>query len=163
MLGRWFSSDEIPTTGFFVFSGTLVNRGYSFNSWVSASSDPVILTHPTNISNNWSCNLKYLTNFVFPNPEIRFLYGTIWVIFWGDLKTVFLLVFDIQFLDFTFLHTWDVPTRVREYPRIKLFKVKSLVLLRFTVLGSELAPSQPKPHFWGVPQRKPQCWNNKLK
>jgi len=58
--------------------------------------------------------------------QIRFLYGTSWVIFWwGDLKTGFCLVFNLQFLVFTYLQTWDAPARAREYP-IKLFKVESL-------------------------------------
>jgi hypothetical protein len=57
------------------------------------------------------------------------------------LKTVFSLVFNLQFLDVTNLQTWDAPARVREYA-IKLFKVESLGLgLRFWGLNSH-RPSQ---------------------
>ena len=85
--------------------------------------------------------------------EIRFLSGTIWVIFWGVLKTGFSLVFNLQFLDFTYLQTWDAPARVREYP-IKLFKVESLGLgLRFWGLNSH-RPSQ-NPIFGGAPEKTP--------
>ena len=90
--------------------------------------------------------------------EIRFLYGTIWVIFWGVLKTVFLPVFNLQFLDFTYLQTWDTPARVREYP-IKLFKVESLGLgLRFRGPNSHRTSQN---HFWGSPRENPSWYQIK--
>ena len=83
--------------------------------------------------------------------EIRFLYGTIWVIVWGVLKTGFLLVFNIQFLAFIYLQTWDAPARVRDYP-IKFIKVESLGLgLRFWGLNSH-RPSQNS-IFGGAPEK----------
>jgi len=33
--------------------------------------------------------------------------------FWGVEKTGFLLVFNLQFLDLTYLQTWDAPARVK--------------------------------------------------
>jgi len=53
--------------------------------------------------------------------------------FLGRFKNSFLLIFNLQFLDFTYLQTWDAPARVKEYP-INLLKVESLGLgigLRF--------------------------------
>jgi len=67
-----------------------------------------------------------------------------------------LLVFNIQFLDFTYLQTWDAFVRVREYP-IKLLKVESLGLrLRFLGLNSH-RPSQ-NPIFGGAPERNPRWY-----
>jgi len=69
-------------------------------------------------------------------------------------KTGFLLVFNLQFLAFIYLQTWDAPARFSEYP-IKFIKVESLGLgLRFWGLN-ELAPPQPKLHFWGSPRENP--------
>ena len=87
---------------------------------------------------------------------VRFLSGTIWwVIFWGVFKTSFSsLVFNLQFLDFTYLQTWDAPARVREYP-IKLFKVESLGLgLRFWGPNSH-RPSQNPIFGGGAPDKTP--------
>ena len=115
------------------------------------------IIHSCSIS-MFSCLIIYgtpYTNNKYENTtEIRFLSGTIWVIFWGVVKTGFSLVFYLQFLDFTYLQTWDAPARrVREYP-IKLFKVESLGLgLRFWGLNSH-RPSR-NPIFGGVPEKPP--------
>ena len=86
--------------------------------------------------------------YYFIITEIRFLSGTIWVIFWGVSKTGFPLVFNLQFLDFTYLQTWEYP--------IKLFKVESLGLglgLRFWGLNSHRLSKNPI--FGGAPEKTP--------
>jgi len=88
--------------------------------------------------------------------KISLLYHLGYVL--GRLKNSFLLVFKFLLDYFTYLQTWDAPAArvIMEYP-IKFLKVESLARVRVTVLGSELAPPQPKPHFWG---RENPSWHN---